>query len=277
MSWQHWFWLQKRRHLRSIYNEQTFGYCQCCGSGMFIPDPGSDFFPSRIRTVSIPDPGSRILIKEFTYFNPKKPKEWFLSSKKYDPGSGLFIPDPRYGCWLSTHPGSRGQKGTKSRIPDSDPQHWLLPQSIDSRSKECFLSSRPDWTPPTTIFISIHNELDPRSCSEVQDLRLFPSTVSVSTKKIHFRFLPLADPSVDVFISRDLDSRYCTSSRRHRTGHSKKTIQCRLFTYRYSFDNKYKKTSCHRLLTTSLYTLYCNTWSNFELALSAEPDFVNVN
>ncbi len=24
---------------------------QCCGSGMFIPDPGSDFFPSRI-----PDP-----------------------------------------------------------------------------------------------------------------------------------------------------------------------------------------------------------------------------
>ncbi len=35
---------------------------QCCGSGMFIPDPGSDFFHpgsgSRIRTVSIPDPGS---------------------------------------------------------------------------------------------------------------------------------------------------------------------------------------------------------------------------
>jgi hypothetical protein len=22
---------------------------QCCGSGMFIPDPGSEFFPSRIR------------------------------------------------------------------------------------------------------------------------------------------------------------------------------------------------------------------------------------
>jgi hypothetical protein len=28
-------------------------YMQCCGSGMFIPDP--DFYPSRI-----PDPGSRI-------------------------------------------------------------------------------------------------------------------------------------------------------------------------------------------------------------------------
>jgi hypothetical protein len=38
---------------------------QCCRSGMFIPDPRSDFF-------SIPDPnclhpGSRILIKEFKY------------------------------------------------------------------------------------------------------------------------------------------------------------------------------------------------------------------
>ncbi len=28
---------------------------QCCGSGMFIPDPGS-----RIRVFPIPDPGSRI-------------------------------------------------------------------------------------------------------------------------------------------------------------------------------------------------------------------------
>jgi hypothetical protein len=33
---------------------------QCCGSGMFIPDPGSGFFPSRIRVFPIPDPGSRI-------------------------------------------------------------------------------------------------------------------------------------------------------------------------------------------------------------------------
>jgi hypothetical protein len=32
---------------------------QCCGSGMFIPDP--IFF----------HPGSRIRIKEFKYFNPK--------------------------------------------------------------------------------------------------------------------------------------------------------------------------------------------------------------
>jgi hypothetical protein len=40
-----------------------------------IPDP-TFFHPgSRIRTVSIPDPGSRILIKELMYFNPKKAKK----------------------------------------------------------------------------------------------------------------------------------------------------------------------------------------------------------
>ncbi len=56
---------------------------------MFIPDPGSDFF----------HPGSelspsRILIKEFKYFNPQKSKKRFLSSKKYDPGCSSWIPDP---------------------------------------------------------------------------------------------------------------------------------------------------------------------------------------
>ncbi len=37
---------------------------------------------------------SRILIKEFKYFHPKKTKKWFLSSKKYDPGCSSRIPDP---------------------------------------------------------------------------------------------------------------------------------------------------------------------------------------
>ncbi len=56
---------------------------QCCGSGMFIADP----------TFSIPDPNfpSRIRIKEFKHFNPKK---WFLSSRKYGPGCSSRIPDP---------------------------------------------------------------------------------------------------------------------------------------------------------------------------------------
>jgi hypothetical protein len=53
-----------------------------------------DVYPgSRIRLFSIPDPGSelfpsRIRIKEFDYFNPKK---WFLSSRKYDPSCSSRI------------------------------------------------------------------------------------------------------------------------------------------------------------------------------------------
>ncbi len=35
------------------FRKNVFGLKQCCGSGMFIPDPGSWFLP-------IPDPGSRI-------------------------------------------------------------------------------------------------------------------------------------------------------------------------------------------------------------------------
>jgi hypothetical protein len=61
---------------------------------MFIPDPGSDFFPSRIPDPNCLHPGSRILIKEFKYFNPKKAKNCFLSSKKYVPGCSSRIPDP---------------------------------------------------------------------------------------------------------------------------------------------------------------------------------------
>ncbi len=79
-----------------------------------IPDP-TFFHPgSWIRTVSIPDPGSRIRIKEFKYFNPKETKK--MVSKLQKIWFGLFIPDPGSVCWLSTHPGSRGQKGTGSRI-----------------------------------------------------------------------------------------------------------------------------------------------------------------
>jgi hypothetical protein len=97
---------------------------QCGGSGMFIPDPGSDFFHpgSRIRTVSIP--GSRILIKEFKYFNPKKSKKWFLNSKKYDPGCSSRIPDPDADFLPSRIPDSGVKKapnpGSRIRIRNTD-------------------------------------------------------------------------------------------------------------------------------------------------------------
>ncbi len=62
----------------SSQNPRTWGaWTTYCGSGIFIPDPRSEFFPSRI-----PDPVSRvkeilgswirirIRIKDFKYFNP---------------------------------------------------------------------------------------------------------------------------------------------------------------------------------------------------------------
>jgi hypothetical protein len=52
-----------------------------------------------------------MILKEFKYFNPKKAKKWFLSSKKYDPGCSS-----RIRMLTFSHPGSRGQKDTQSRI-----------------------------------------------------------------------------------------------------------------------------------------------------------------
>jgi len=110
---------------------------QCGGSGMFSPDSGSDFFPSRI-----PDPGSELspsripdAHQRIKYFNPKKSKKWFLSSKKYDPGCSSRIPDPDADFLPSriSDPGSRGQKGTQSRIPDPDPQHCAVPYKKTER------------------------------------------------------------------------------------------------------------------------------------------------
>ncbi len=63
-------------------------------------------FPSRIRIFS--HPGSRIRIKEFKYFNPRK---LFLSFRKYDLGCSSPIR-----ILIFTHPGSRGQNDTGSRV-----------------------------------------------------------------------------------------------------------------------------------------------------------------
>jgi hypothetical protein len=80
--------------------------------------PASESFPSRIQDKKDSESRIRIRIKEFKYFEPKN---LFLSSRKYDPGCSsririlIFLPIP--------DPGSRGQKGTGSQIPNSDPQH----------------------------------------------------------------------------------------------------------------------------------------------------------
>ncbi len=120
---------------------------QCCGSGMFIPDP--DFYP-----FMIPDLGSRIqkqqqkrgvkkiwchsflcshkfhkIENNFSFEVLKKkiwpyfqriieliPKKLSLSSQKY----GFGIRDPRSG---KTYSGSRIEGSKKHWIPDPDPQH----------------------------------------------------------------------------------------------------------------------------------------------------------
>ncbi len=63
-----------------------------------IPDPWSEFFPSRIR------------IKEFKYLTRK------IVSKFSEIWSELFIPDPDPDFLPIPDPGSRGQQSTGSRI-----------------------------------------------------------------------------------------------------------------------------------------------------------------
>jgi hypothetical protein len=76
---------------------------------------------SRIRTVSIPDPRSRVpdpgsSSKNLSILTPKKAKKWFLSSIKYDPGCSSRIPDP--GVKKAPNPGSR------IRIRNTDSILW---------------------------------------------------------------------------------------------------------------------------------------------------------
>jgi hypothetical protein len=113
-------------HVRpTIYKNSYLSYAsikdrQCDGLGIYgyvgikaessVADPT---FPSRIPDPNILHPGSRIRIKEFEYFNPKK---WFPSTRKYDPGFSSRIPDPDPDFLPVPDPGSRGQKGTGSGI-----------------------------------------------------------------------------------------------------------------------------------------------------------------
>jgi hypothetical protein len=84
----------------------SFSYSFSCS----VADPGC---LSRIPDPTFFHPGSRILIKEFKYFNPKKAKKWFLSSKKYDPD-----------CL------SRIQGSKRHPIPDPGPGSATLKNSI---------------------------------------------------------------------------------------------------------------------------------------------------
>ncbi len=81
--------------------------------------PDSNFFHpgSRIRTFSIPSLGSASK-NFFKYFNPK---QWFLSSRKYDPGcsSRHRIPDPQH--WNNIKTGKTNRLGQSLRLPPVPP------------------------------------------------------------------------------------------------------------------------------------------------------------
>jgi hypothetical protein len=97
-------WRDSHFLLRSITGDLHF---RCCGSGMFIPDPGSEFFPSRIS------------VKEFKYFNPKK---WSLSFRKYDLGCSSSSRIPI----LTFYPSRiQGPKDTGSRIRIRNTVHCI--------------------------------------------------------------------------------------------------------------------------------------------------------
>jgi hypothetical protein len=53
------------------FSQKTIPWNQCCGSGMFIPDPGSEFFHLGSRIKKIPDPGSGSSSKNINIFNNK--------------------------------------------------------------------------------------------------------------------------------------------------------------------------------------------------------------
>ena len=89
---------------------------------MFIPDP-SFFNPRSWVKKMPPDPHQRIWVF--------KPKKLFLSSRKYDPGCSTCSGS---GSWFFTHPGSRGQKGTRSWIRPLD----LVRERI--RTSDAYLS-----------------------------------------------------------------------------------------------------------------------------------------
>jgi hypothetical protein len=93
---------------------------------MFIPYPGSEFFPSWIPDLNFFRQGSRIRIK-IKFFYPKK---WFLSSRKYDSGCSSRIQILTY--YLS-------------RIPDPGVKkaYLVLPSSVLEKTSVAGLPSAP--------------------------------------------------------------------------------------------------------------------------------------
>jgi hypothetical protein len=96
-----------------LYSQYYLPECtryQCCGSVMLIPE-------FSISDPTFSHPGSRIRTKEFKYFNPKNCHSTL--------GNMIQIVHPESRSWFLPipDPGSRGLKGTGSRIRNTA---WYL-------------------------------------------------------------------------------------------------------------------------------------------------------
>ncbi len=83
-------WLQAQ--CRLIPPTTTTTNTQCCGSGMFIADPGSEFSPSRIRIFSILEPGSEFFSSRF----PDLHQRIYLSRIQGSKRHGIPNPEPQH-------------------------------------------------------------------------------------------------------------------------------------------------------------------------------------
>ncbi len=146
---------------------------------MFIPDPGYEFFPSRI-----PDPKfflSRIPgSASKNFFNPKI---YFLALR-----NTIRVVHPGSGSWFFTHPGSRGSK--RHRMPDL--QHCLLasPWRVAGWGRRCGRpwgkSCREAGVPPPRSRTPGSAAL-PSPCSRIHSstwTRKFPVVRSVLQKNV---------------------------------------------------------------------------------------------
>jgi hypothetical protein len=73
---------------RGSYRQPLLPYSQCCGSGMFIPDP--NFFHHGSRVKKLPDPGSASASKNLSILTQN------IVSKLSEILSGMFVPDPDF-------------------------------------------------------------------------------------------------------------------------------------------------------------------------------------
>ncbi len=107
--WIHIFPIGIRIHYLRLNTDPDPGFWSVLRIRDVYPGSRIRLFPSRIRIVFIPDPGSAS--KNLSIFTQK------IVSELKEIWSGLFIPDPAYRIRILTF--------YPSRIPDPDPQHWF--------------------------------------------------------------------------------------------------------------------------------------------------------